>query len=115
MQDVDGDTLDVSMQRQPLDLAESLAISAQVADALAEAHAHGIIHRDIKPSNIIIAARGQAKVMDVGLAKVVQESGRIGTEAETQPMLTAPDVILGTIPYMSPEQVKAEKLDARTD
>jgi len=115
MQYVEGETLDARMKRKPLDLAESLAISAQVADALAEAHAHGIMHRDIKPSNIIIAARGQAKVMDFGLAKVVQESGRIGTEAETQPMLTAPDVILGTIPYMSPEQVKGEKLDARTD
>src|SRR5437870_5879041 len=115
MQYVEGETLDARMKRKPLDLAESLAISAQVADALAEAHAHAIIHRDIKPSNIIIAARGQAKVMDFGLAKVVQESGRIDTEAETQTMLTAPDVILGTIPYMSPEQVKAEKLDARTD
>src|SRR3989441_2330120 len=115
MQYVEGETLDARMKRKPLDLAESLAISAQVADALAEAHAHGIIHRDIKPSNIIIAARGQAKVMDFGLAKVEQESGRIGTEAETQTMLTAPNMILGTVPYMSPEQVKGEKLDARTD
>src|SRR5207244_9256780 len=115
MQYVEGETLDFRIKRKPLDLSESLAISAQVADALAEAHAHGIIHRDIKPSNIIIAARGQAKVMDFGLAKVVQESGRIDTEAETQTMLTAPDMILGTVPYMSPEQVKAEKLDARTD
>src|SRR6266542_3530717 len=115
MQFVEGETLDIRMKRKPFALSESLAIGTQVADALAEAHAHGIIHRDIKPSNIIIAARGQAKVMDFGLAKVVQESGRIGTEAETQTMLTAPDMILGTIPYMSPEQVKAEKLDARTD
>ena len=115
MQYVEGETLDARMKRKPLDLAESLAISVQVADALAEAHAHGIMHRDVKPSNIIIAARGQAKVMDFGLAKVVQKSGRIDTEAETQTMLTAPDMILGTVPYMSPEQVKAEKLDARTD
>ena len=114
MQYVEGETLDARMKRKPLDLAESLAISVQVADALAEAHAHGIMHRDIKPSNIIIAARGQAKVMDFGLAKVVQDS-RIDTEAETQTMLTAPDMILGTVPYMSPEQVKGEKLDARTD
>ena len=115
MQYVEGETLDARMKRKPLDLAESLAISVQVADALAEAHAHGIMHRDVKPSNIIIAARGQAKVMDFGLAKVVQKSGRIDTEAETQTMLTAPDMILGTVPYMSPEQVKGEKLDARTD
>ena len=61
MQYVEGETLDARMKRKPLDLAESLAISVQVADALAEAHAHGIMHRDVKPSNIIIAARGQAK------------------------------------------------------
>src|SRR6266567_224835 len=115
MQYIEGETLDLMMKRKPLDLSESLSFATQVADALAEAHAHGIIHRDIKPSNIIIAARGQAKVMDFGLAKVVEESGRIDTEAETQTLLTAPDVIMGTVPYMSPEQVKGEKLDARTD
>src|SRR5438128_8338467 len=71
MQYVEGETLDTRMKRKPLELKESLTIASQVADALTEAHAHGIIHRDIKPSNIIITSRGSAKVMDFGLAKVI--------------------------------------------
>src|SRR5207244_5021427 len=113
MQYVEGETLDFRIKRKPLDLSESLSIATQVADALAEAHAHGIIHRDIKPSNIIIAPRGQAKVMDFGLAKA--SLGGVETEAETQSLLTAPGVGLGTVPYMSPEQGRGEKSDARTD
>ena len=111
MQYVEGETLDLRMKRKPLDLLESLAIASQVADALTEAHAHGIIHRDIKPSNIIITPRGQVKVMDFGLAKVV--AGAIESEAET--LLTTPGMIIGTVPYMSPEQVRGEKPDARSD
>ena len=113
MQYVEGETLDVRMKRKPLELSESLVIAAQVADALAEAHAHSIIHRDIKPSNIIVDTRGQVKVMDFGLAKIV--AGAIDGEAETHSLLTTPGAILGTVPYMSPEQVRGEVLDARSD
>ena len=116
---VEGETLDVRMQRKSLDLSQSLAIAAQVADALAEAHAHGIIHRDIKPSNIIISLRGQAKVMDFGLAKLsVMGAGdglKVDAEASTQALLTAAGTIIGTMPYMSPEQAHGQPLDARTD
>src|SRR3989441_5311568 len=115
MQHVEGETLDVRMKRKPLDLSESLSLASQVADALAEAHTHGIIHRDIKPSNIIITPRGQAKVMDFGLAKTAPATGAIETEAETKSLLTTPGMIIGTVPYMSPEQVRGEKVDARTD
>src|SRR5947208_11999390 len=115
MQHVEGETLDVRMKRKPLDLSESLSLASQLADALAEAHTHGIIHRDIKPSNIIITPRGQAKVMDFGLAKSLSTTGAIDTEAATQSLLTAPGTVIGTVPYMSPEQVKGEQLDARTD
>src|SRR2546425_3333677 len=115
MQYVEGETLDIRMKRKPLALSESLSIAAQVADALAEAHAHGIIHRDIKPSNIIITSREQAKVMDFGLAKVIHQADRVDAEAETQTLLTAPDAIPGTVPYMSPEQLRGEKLDPRSD
>src|SRR4030095_9152473 len=78
-----------------------------------EAHAQGIIHRDIKPANIIVTTRQQAKVMDFGLAKSVPRV--MGSEAETQSMLTDPGTVLGTLPYMSPEQVRGEDLDPRTD
>src|SRR3989442_2272086 len=83
MQYIEGETLDLKLKQKPLELKDSLAIASQVADALAEAHTHGIIHRDVKPSNIIITARGQAKVMDFGLAKVMQQSELVASEAET--------------------------------
>src|SRR3989454_3493698 len=113
MQYIEGETLDLKLKQKPLELKESLAIASQIADALAEAHAHGIIHRDIKPSNIIITARGQAKVMDFGLARVI--AGAVESEAETQSLLTTPGTIVGTMPYMSPEQVRGEVLDGRSD
>jgi serine/threonine protein kinase len=113
MQYVEGVTLDRRIQGQPLDLSQTLAIAAEVADALRAAHAHGIIHRDIKPSNIIVTPRGQAKVMDFGLARLA--AGTDGADAETQNALTAPDAVIGTVPYMSPEQVKGDPIDARSD
>ena len=115
MQHVEGETLDFRIKRKPLEVSDSLSIATQVADALAEAHAHGIIHRDIKPSNIIITPRGQAKVMDFGLAKAMPSGAALDTDADTQSLLTAPGVILGTVPYMSPEQVRGERTDARSD
>jgi TolB-like protein/cytochrome c-type biogenesis protein CcmH/NrfG len=115
MQYLEGETLDVRMKRKSLDLSESLSIATQVADALAEAHTHGIVHRDIKPQNIIITPRGQAKVMDFGLAKAMPPTGVVDTEANTRSLLTTPGVVLGTVPYMSPEQVRGERIDARSD
>src|SRR6266566_4585927 len=115
MQYVEGETLDSRMKRKPFDLSESLSIAAQVADALAEAHAHGIIHRDIKPANIIITPRGKVKVLDFGLAKIVSSEVAVDTQAETAMLLTQTGVVLGTAPYMSPEQLRAEQLDSRSD
>ena len=113
MQYVDGETLDARMRKKPLALSQILPIAEQVADALAEAHAQGIIHRDIKPANIMVSTRDQPKVMDFGLAKSLPRA--LGNEAETQSMLTDPGTVLGTLPYMSPEQVRGEDLDLRTD
>ena len=115
MQYVEGETLAARIRRKPLEMREAVDIAAQVADALAEAHSVGIIHRDIKPENIMITARGQVKVMDFGLATVIKDKGMLESQADTQSLLTEPGVILGTVPYMSPEQVKAVQLDARSD
>jgi len=117
MQYVEGETLDHRLKRTPLDQSQAISIGIQVADALAEAHARGIVHRDIKPANIMITTRGQAKVMDFGLAKVTAVAGgaKPDGEASTQALLTTPGMILGTVPYMSPEQVKGEPVDPRTD
>ena len=113
MQYLEGETLNTRMTRKPLDIKESLATASQIADALSEAHALGIIHRDIKPSNIILTTRGQAKVMDFGLARFT--TGAIESEAKTLSLLTTPGAVIGTVPYMSPEQVKGESVDARSD
>src|SRR5207244_12497381 len=106
---------ELKLKRKSLELKESLTIASQIADALAEAHSHGIIHRDIKPSNIIITSRGQAKLMDFGLAKVIERGQMVPSEAETEALLTSPGAIIGTVPYMSPEQVQGNTLDGRSD
>ncbi|MFY9609170.1 MAG: serine/threonine-protein kinase [Blastocatellia bacterium] len=115
MQYIEGETLSARISRTPVEIAEAIDIAAQTADALAEAHSHGIIHRDIKPQNIMITARNQAKVMDFGLAKVIRDRSSAESEAVTESLLTEPSAIVGTIPYMSPEQVQGEVLDTRSD
>ena len=115
MQYVEGETLANRIQRAALELKASLDTATQIADALAEAHARGIIHRDIKPQNIMITSRGQAKVMDFGLAKLVRDRSIAESEAPTESLLTEPGALVGTVPYMSPEQVRGETVDARSD
>ena len=115
MQYVEGTTLDDFRHGQALDVPTVLSLASEVADALAEAHAHGIVHRDLKPQNIMITRRKQAKVMDFGLAKVIECAPVVETDAETKSLLTAPGMIVGTMPYMSPEQVRGERVDERTD
>ena len=115
MQYVEGETLEARMARGKLPVYDSLNIALQVADALCEAHARGLIHRDIKPANIMLDGRGQVKVLDFGLAKTANAAlhGRDGVG--TKPTVTTPGMILGTVPYMSPEQLRGEAVDARTD
>ena len=115
MQYVEGETLEARMAKGRLSLDDSLNIASQVAGALAEAHAHNIIHRDIKPSNIMLASRGQVKVLDFGLAKTANATSIEPDEAETKRILTTPGMILGTVPYMSPEQLRGEAVDVRSD
>jgi serine/threonine protein kinase len=118
-----GQTLKYQLRGQPLSLEGIARISVQVADALKVAHGAGIVHRDIKPANLFVTRRGDAKILDFGLAKVTEdqtrsESGKRGAAAETelaQEALTTPGTAMGTIAYMSPEQVRGEELDERTD
>ena len=113
LQYIEAETLASRLKRHLPDLPESLAIASQVADALNEAHARGIIHRDIKPENIMLTTRNQVKVLDFGLAKVLRDSSII--EGDTVSMLSMPGMVMGTVPYMSPEQVRGEALDCRSD
>src|SRR4029453_18352298 len=103
------------LKRDRPSIDESLRIATQVAEAIADAHSHGIIHRDIKPANVMVSTRGHAKVMYFGLAKQMSSAaGNIG-EAETETLLSTPGAVIGTLPYMSPEQLRGESLDERSD
>ena len=112
MQYIEGETLAEKMERQPLELSTALAIAEQAAEGLAEAHAHGIVHRDIKPQNMMITPRGQLKILDFGLAKQMRSSDAVDNDAPTATLLSTPGHVIGTMPYMSPEQVQGEPLDA---
>src|SRR5262245_55933712 len=114
MQYIEGETLAEQSKRERLELSEALAIATQVAEALQEAHQHWIIHRDIKPQNVMLALRGQIKVLDFGLAKVVRDRV-VAPETDTSSLMSTPGTIVGTVPYMSPEQVRGERLDVRSD
>ncbi len=115
MQYIEGETLWSKVKDNPLAPADVVKIGIQAAEALAEAHAHGVIHRDIKSQNVIITPRGQVKVLDFGLAKQVPSEQAIDKEAITETQLTGQGQILGTVGYMSPEQLRGSNIDARSD
>ena len=112
MELLEGRTLKQYMDGQALAVEPVLKLGTQIAGALQTAHGKGIIHRDLKPANIFVTESGEIKVLDFGLAKLLQQTEQDATLSLT---LTEPQAVLGTLPYMAPEQLRGEKTDARVD
>src|ERR1044071_4749606 len=115
MQYVEGDTLADLIRKQPPGVKQAVSFAVQIVSAVTEAHAHGIIHRDIKPHNIVVTASEQVKVLDFGLAKIVQRRGEVSGLVEDSSRISKNGLVVGTVAYMSPEQLRAERLDFRSD
>lgn len=117
MELLDGESLADRISRGALDIDSVLKLGVQIVDALESAHSKGIVHRDLKPANIFVTSRGQAKILDFGLAKIDQQKPNTSSNIPTAIAdgLTSPGTAMGTVAYMSPEQARGEVTDGRTD
>ena len=112
MQYVEGETLAARLRRGPLDAHDALMLAAQIADALAEAHRHGVVHRDLKPENVMITPSGRPKLLDFGIARLATPAGYEAAETQAG---TREGSFIGTPSYMSPEHIEQRVLDGRSD
>ena len=112
---VEGESLDERLKRGPIPLEEALKISQQIAEAIEAAHASGILHRDLKPANIKRATNGEVKVLDFGLGKVLEAQADTSNSPTVLSHVTQANVLLGTLAYMAPEQVRGGTADERSD
>ncbi|MGH9321214.1 MAG: serine/threonine-protein kinase, partial [Vicinamibacteria bacterium] len=115
MELIQGEKLSDLMKSEPLPVARALELATEVAQGLAAAHDKGIVHRDLKPANVMVTTQGHAKIIDFGLAKLLQPSPADGDLATALRAETDPRFVVGTVPYMSPEQARGGKVDHRTD
>jgi len=112
MELVHGQSLDLLLARGPIPPSRALELAIEVAEALAHAHIHGVVHRDVKPGNVMVTSEGHVKMIDFGLAKLAAGEPSADTRST---LVTAAGVVMGTMSYVSPEQARAEPVDARSD
>ncbi len=111
-----GESLRQTLERGAIPVRKAIEYGVQIAHGLAAAHGHSIVHRDLKPENLFVTKDGRVKILDFGLAKLIQQQPESGDGATmTQPMGTEPGLVMGTAGYMSPEQVRGQSVDQRTD
>jgi eukaryotic-like serine/threonine-protein kinase len=112
---LEGETLREGLKRGQFPVRKAIDYGVQIAHGLAAAHEKGIVHRDLKPEKLFVTKDGRVKILDFGLAKLKQRPSEVDADAPTQPVGSEPGIVVGTVGYMSPEQVRGGDVDHRCD